>query len=154
KQRGGIVVAECPRDLLDLLAGCAGIDQLLPQGCPMPACDVQAPLLSLPGLCGTTLATIPARVPYLIPDRCRVAHGRERLAGVSGFKVGICWQGNPAHKDDRRRSVPLAQFAPLAEVSGLRLVCLQRGPGHEQWNTVAGQWPTVDLPAQAEEPCQ
>jgi len=139
---------------LGVLSGCAGIDQLLPEGGPLPACDVQAPLLSLPGLCGTTLATIPAEVPYLVADHSRVGHWRDRLAAVSGFKVGICWQGNPGHKHDRLRSVPLVQFAPLAEVPGLRLVSLQQGPGREQWAALAGHWPVVDLPGQAEEPSQ
>jgi len=154
KQRGGTVVVECHPSLLGVLAGCAGIDQLLPQGGPLPAYDVQAPLLSLPGLCGTTLATIPATVPYLVADRFRVEYWRDRLAAVSGFKVGICWQGDPGHKNDRRRSVPLAQFAPLAKVPGLRLVNLQKGSGSEQWTALAGHWPVVDLPGQAEEPSQ
>jgi len=154
KHGGGTVVAECHPALLGSLAGCAGIDQLLPQGGPLPACEVQAPLLSLPGLCGTTLATIPAEVPYLVADRSRVEHWRDRLAAFSGFKVGICWQGEPGHKNDRRRSVPLAQFTPLAEVPGLRVVSLQKGPGREQWTSLAGQWPVVDLPGQEEEPSQ
>jgi len=48
--------------------------------------------------------------------------------------------------------VPLEQFAPLAEVPGLRLVSLQKGPGSEQWDAQVGHWPIVDLPRQAEEP--
>jgi len=154
KQRGATVVAECPPALLDVLAGCSGIDQLLPLGGPLPACDVHAHLLSLPGLCRTSLATIPAAVPYLVADRSRVGHWRDRLAAVSGFKAGICWQGNPANKNDRRRSVPLAQFAPLAAVPGLRLVSLQKGPGREQWTALAGQWPVLDLPGDGEESSQ
>jgi tetratricopeptide (TPR) repeat protein len=154
KERGATVVAEVQPDLLGVLAGCPGIDQLVGQGSPPPQCDVQAPLVSLPALCGTTLATIPAQVPYLLADRSRVAHWRERLAGVSGVKVGICWQGNPAYKHDRRRSVSLERFAPLAEIPGIRLVCLQKGPGREQWDALAARWPTVDLPGQAEEPSQ
>jgi len=154
KQRGGTVVAECQPSLLGVLAGCPGIDQLVREGEPLPACDVQAPLLSLPGLCGTALATIPAEVPYLVAYRSRVEHWRDRLAAVSGFKVGICWQGYPGHKNDRRRSVPLEQFVPLAEVPGLRLVSLQKGPGSEQWTALAGHWPVAGLPGQAEEPSE
>jgi len=54
------------------------------------------------------------------------------LGAVSGFKVGICWQGNPGHKNDRRRSASVAHFAPVAAVPGVRLVSLQKGPGVEQ----------------------
>jgi len=83
-------------------------------------------------LCGTTLTTIPAEVPYLVADRSRIEHWRDRLAVVSGFKVGIFWQGNPGNNSDRRRSAPLAQFAPLAAIRRVRLVSLQKGPGVDQ----------------------
>jgi Tfp pilus assembly protein PilF len=152
KERGATVVVECPAPLLGVLAGCPGVDRFLPQGVPLPAYDVQAPLVSLPGLCRTTLATIPARVPYLVADRTRVTHWQQRLTEFPGIKVGICWQGNPCHNNDRWRSAPLARFAPLAEIPGVRLVCLQKGPGREQWDTVSGQWPTVELLNQEEEP--
>jgi hypothetical protein len=51
---------------------------------------------------------------------------------TSDFLVGIAWQGNPKFTGDRQRSVPLAQFARLAEVEGVRLISLQKGPGTEQ----------------------
>ncbi len=33
-----------------------------------------------------------------------------------GVRVGIGWQGRPTYREDRQRSIPLAQFAPLAQV--------------------------------------
>ena len=33
---------------------------------------------------------------------------------------------------DHLRSIPLAEFAPLAEVPGVRLISLQKGAGTEQ----------------------
>src|SRR5262249_35721407 len=48
KQRGGTVLVECQKALLPLLARCAGIDRLVGRGDPLPAFDVQAPLLGLP----------------------------------------------------------------------------------------------------------
>src|SRR6266542_4411092 len=59
KERGATVLLEAPRPLLPLLSRCAGIDRLLAHGEPLPAFDAQAPLLSLPRLVGTTLATVP-----------------------------------------------------------------------------------------------
>ena len=56
--------------------------------------------------------------------------GASSSDALHGFKVGIViWQGNPTQKDDRSRSVPLAQFAPLAEVPGVKLISLQVGAG-------------------------
>ena len=63
---------------------------------------------------------------------------RGRLAAVAGLRVGLCWAGNPrrdtpaAHAIDRRRSIALAQFAPLAWVTGAIFVSLQKGAAAAQ----------------------
>jgi tetratricopeptide (TPR) repeat protein len=62
---------------------------------------------------------------------------------VPPLKVGIAWQGNPRFKADRQRSIPLAQFAALAAVPGVRLFSLQKGAGSEQLRDVS--FPVVDL---------
>jgi tetratricopeptide (TPR) repeat protein len=132
KERGGHIVVACDAALMPLLQCGSGIDQCVNRSGPLPAFDVHAALLSLPAILGTTLATIPAQVPYLKADPTLVARWKERLAHPSAFNVGICWQGNPDHRNDRRRSVPLSAFAPLAGVPGVRLVNLQYGPGRDQ----------------------
>jgi tetratricopeptide (TPR) repeat protein len=126
--RGGRVVLVAPRPLLRLLAGLRGVDHLVSAGDPLPAFDAHCPLISLPGLFGTTVDTIPAPVPYLQADDVAIARWRDRL-GPSGFKVGIAWQGGPAA---RERSAPLACFAPLAAVQGVRLISLQKTHGLDQ----------------------
>ncbi len=50
----------------------------------------------------------------------------------SGLKIGIAWQGSIQHPEDAERSIPLAEFAPLAQVPGIRLLSLQKGLGQEQ----------------------
>jgi hypothetical protein len=88
-------------------------------------------MMSLPHILGTTLDTIPNTVPFLAADPARSAAWKDRL-GPDGFKVGIVWQGNRDYAQDRHRSVPLAEFAPLAAIPGVRLVSLQKGFGTEQ----------------------
>ncbi len=132
QQRGAVVTVQCQAPLFRLLSTCAGIDRLMVAGSDVDTVDFQAPLLSLPRIFATTLPTIPAQIPYLhAPPESR-AHWQQQLSGVGGFKVGIAWQGNPEHKRDRSRSVPLLAFAPLAGVTGVSLVSLQKGPGCEQ----------------------
>ncbi len=145
RRRGGRVVVSAPAALLPLLAGCPGVDELVDQDGVLPPFDVHAPLLSLPAILKTTAETIPADVPYLFPDPDRVEPWRRRLADVPGLKVGVCWQGNPEHPEDRRRSFPLAALEPLARVPGVRLVGLQRGHGAEQVAELAGRFPVVSL---------
>lgn len=132
KRRGGTVVLECQPRLLPLVRTVPGLDQIVPQGFPLPEHDVQAPLLSLPYIFGTTLATIPAEVPYLEVERARVERWRERLEPEQRFKVGLAWAGNPNHESDCSRSVRLEQLARLAEAPQVALFSLQRGPGREQ----------------------
>jgi hypothetical protein len=114
-------------------------------GGPLPPFDVQASLASLPYLFGTTLETIPCAVPYLHVDRARVERWRRELARYDGLKAGIVWQGSPAYSEDRFRSIPLAAFAPLAEVPRVRLFSLQKGPGSEQLAHFAAAFRIVDL---------
>jgi len=132
KDRGAHVLFGCPEPLIRLLQTCAGIDELLPDRAPLPPFDCYAPLLSLPGLLGVNLTTIPASVPYLsaLPDL--VNSWRAKLSHLKGFRVGIAWQGNPKHKGDRHRSMPLAQFEALARIEGVQLISLQQGFGSEQ----------------------
>jgi hypothetical protein len=145
KARGGTVLLECPVELMPLLSRCQGIDRLLARGDELPAFDVHAPLLSLPLLCRTTLTTIPARLTYLFADPDVVDHWRRDLASVSAFKIGIVWQGNPDYVNDRYRSIPLAEFEPLARVPGVRLYSLQKGKGTDQLRALAGRFEIVEL---------
>jgi tetratricopeptide (TPR) repeat protein len=145
KQRGGTVVVECQAALLPLVSRLAGLDYLVAQGAALPGFHVQASLLSLPGIFRTTLATIPASVPYLSADPALVAHWRQELDASRAFRIGIVWQGSFKHREDRHRSVPLTQFAPLARLEGVRLVSLQVGPAAAQVAAVANDFGVIDL---------
>ncbi|WP_296579955.1 tetratricopeptide repeat protein [Xanthobacter sp.] len=74
--------------------------------------------------------------PYLTAPPERIAKWRW-VRDEGSFNVGINWQGNPSRNVDVGRSIPLAAFAPLAEIPGVRLVSLQHGPGTEQLRKVA-----------------
>jgi len=141
------VIFASPPALLPLLRRCAGIDQLISQEKEeMPAFDAHAPLMSLPGILGTTVKTIPADVPYLFADETLIAKWQRDLAAFPGFKVGIAWKGNSKHAMDRLRSIPLSQFAPLA-LDGVHLLSLQKGEGTEQLGGIVGRFTVTDMGA-------
>ena len=126
----------------------SGIGPLAPHDTKAAPYDVHTTLPTLPSLFGTTLETIPARVPYLFADEALVAQWRERIERIeriAGFRVGIAWQGNPKFPQDRWRSIPLAEFAPLAQVDGVRLLCLQKNHGLEQLEQLDRAFDVVDL---------
>jgi len=145
KGRGATVILECPDKLLKLLARTPGIDQMVPQGQPHPDHDFHAPMLTLPGLMGTSLESIPADVPYVHPDPDLEGRWRRELADVREFKVGINWQGNPKYGGDRHRSIALANFAPLARIAGVRLYSLQKNEGYEQLKDFTARFAVTDL---------
>jgi tetratricopeptide (TPR) repeat protein len=145
KERGGTVLVECQRSLVRLVETAQGVDRVVARGAPLPPFVVQIPLLSLPGILHTTLATLPADVPYLRTDPQLIEHWRRELASLDGFKVGIAWQGNPTFPADRRRSIPLAKYAPLAAVEGVRLISVQVRDGLDQLQALSGRFPVIDL---------
>jgi tetratricopeptide (TPR) repeat protein len=124
RQRGARVILSVQPGLCALLSTLDPEIRIVGRGDEPHDCDYQCALLSLPLAFSTTLAEIPATAPYLSADPERVAAWRERL-GPAGFKIGIAWQGS-RHRIDVGRSAPLAMFARLAGVPGVRLISLQK----------------------------
>lgn len=97
--------------------------------------DCQIALLSLPRALATRLETIPADEPYLSAEPALVTKWAARLArrgSEKALKIGLCWHGSPNAKADPGRSIPLACFAPLAALKGVRLISLQKFDGLEE----------------------
>ena len=151
QQRGGRVIAVCQKPLMQILSSCPGIDRLVAQGEPAPDFDVYTPLLSLPKLFFTTLATVPAQIPYLHADPYLVERWGRELASIEAFKVGIAWKGSAKNRMDQQRSIPLAAFEPLARVPGVQLISLQKGEGSEQLRDAAGRFNVIDLAERLDE---
>lgn len=126
--RGAHVVLEVQAPLKRLCATLAGVAEVYAVGETLPPFDLHAPMMSLPHLLGTDLASIPADIPYF-----SVPPAADTQAPRRGLRVGLVWAGDPrpqeprAHFADRRRSLPLAALAPLAAVCGARFVSLQLG---------------------------
>ncbi|MBF0179076.1 MAG: tetratricopeptide repeat protein [Magnetococcales bacterium] len=103
-------------------------------------------ILDLPGRFGTTLETIPARIPYLatLPERDR--RWSAVLPGDGGVRVGLVWRGSALHGDDRNRSLPgLEALAPLWSVPGIAFFGLQKGEGEEESRVSPPGQPLVAL---------
>jgi tetratricopeptide (TPR) repeat protein len=146
KERGGTVVVGCQPELFRLLASVQGIDRLVvPGGEPLADFDLYVPLMSLPGIFGTTLESVPAEVPYLHPEPAQVERWKQTLAGSAEFKVGVVWQGSAENTRDHLRSFPAICLAPLARVPGTRLYSLQKGPGRLQLVDARQAFDIVDL---------
>jgi tetratricopeptide (TPR) repeat protein len=99
--------------------------------------DFHCGLMSLPLQLGITDAAGWAQ-PYLSADPARIDAWQAYAVAAGGEeqrRVGLVWNGNPAHIRDARRSVPIDQLEPLFAVPGVTWFALS--PGRAQ--TVA-QW--------------
>ncbi|KAB2646358.1 MAG: tetratricopeptide repeat protein [Verrucomicrobiota bacterium] len=132
-ERGGKIIVECQTAIRRLLQSMVPSHPVVARGQPLPPFDVHCPLLSLPRLFATDLTNIPQGVPYLHPDAAEVEVWRDRLADPSApLRVGLAWAGSPTHRNDRNRSLKLASLAPLAQISGIRCISLQKGQAAEE----------------------
>lgn len=125
-QRGARVVLEVHRPLLRLLDGLPGVARVVARGEPLPAFDVHCPLLSLPRVFGTTLDSVPAAAPYVVPPAEAMQAWKARLGPRKGLSVGVVWAGNPKHTNDVNRSLRLAALLPLLDVPGVQAFSLQK----------------------------
>jgi hypothetical protein len=111
-------------------------------------------LSGLPRLAGTRTDSVPVPVPYLRADPARVTQWAERMEGLvpQGFRrVGVIWAGRPTHNNDRNRSALLTDFLPLANVSGIALLALQKGPKTGQAGAYYGRAPLINIGAEIED---
>src|SRR5262249_21617695 len=148
RERCPNVVVSVQSVLVPLLTQ-SGFPNLIGTRPPPPAFDLQVPLMNLPGVFQTTLATIPAHVPYLHARADLVEVWLREVAGTDRFRIGIGWQGSPTYKEDRYRSINLSWFAHLAAVPGVQLYSLQKGHGQEQLGSFNGP-PITDLGSRAD----
>jgi tetratricopeptide (TPR) repeat protein len=109
-----------------------GQDRCVPMEVDVRGIDYYIDLMSIPGIVGTTLASIPPVVPPgPAPDVVRSRWAR-RLGALPRPRVGLVWAGRPEHPRDRERSIPFARFASLLEIPGIQWLSLQKGEAARQ----------------------
>ncbi|MCP5002399.1 MAG: tetratricopeptide repeat protein [Planctomycetes bacterium] len=148
---GGNVIFECPQALVRLLKWCDGIDKIVDQNVSLELpenFDTHVPLLSLPGIFGTTLDTIPSREPYIQVNPGLSSKWRNICGNEKSFKVGLVWAGGPSRNYVyRNRSFTLSDFYPLAEIPGVTFYALQKGPAASEASNPPGRMTIHNLDA-------
>ena len=138
--RGARVVLEVQPALVRLFQAMPGVHRVIARGEALPPYDRHCPLLSLPRVFATRLETIPCHLPYLQAEADAIVAWGTKLPDDQGVRVGIVWAGSPhlndaaAHLFDLRRSISLAELAPLGDIAGVHLVSLQKDrPDGPSW---------------------
>ncbi len=127
------VAMEVPEALVSLITRVPGVSGVYGPADPLPAADLHLPLLSVAGVLGMTESSIPNRVPYIEADTNRAAALSPHFdRDMNSLNIGLAWAGRRDHRNDRRRSCPLAMLAPLLELPGCAWFSLQKDDGEEQ----------------------
>ncbi len=147
KARGAAwITLACAPVLHRLFSGMHGIDAVVDGNSELARAphDYWTLPLSIARYVDTTLESIPQAV-YLKPDAALVEKWRQRLSGLSGFKVGLVWKGHAGHGNDRHRSLPsLETLRPLLNVPAINFVSLQKGQAEAEARSLVAGPPILD----------
>jgi hypothetical protein len=77
--------------------------------------DFWVPIMSLPGILGITLDTLPRVQSYLNADPVAVRAWQQRLGPKTRMRVGFCWSGRPDSWLNQHKAVPFETMLELIE---------------------------------------
>jgi tetratricopeptide (TPR) repeat protein len=121
----------------------AGVE-VIGRGDPLSPFSHLCPLMSLPAVFGTTLATVPPPLSICAESMRHVSPGAKE-SGSSGHeripRIGINWAGNPAYRADRERSTHLSTLLPLLQIPQIQWVSLQKGSAAGQIEQIRSSLP-------------
>ncbi|WP_145022901.1 tetratricopeptide repeat protein [Geobacter argillaceus] len=118
------VILETDACLVPVLSRIPGLTACLARGEVIPRVDAQVPMMSLPRLFGTTLATIPApSIPP--PEETLIRQTAELLPPATGLRIGLCWCGRQDISINRKRSCPPELIRRLLDIPDHSFVTLQ-----------------------------
>ena len=118
-QAASRIVVTCQPDAVSLFRA-AGYDAVARN--TTIATDFCVPLLSLPQRLDVRADWRPDDIPYLALPQV-LARERSRKP-----RIGVVWAGNPTHRNDAARSIPLAPIGDLlARHPAVEFVCMQHG---------------------------
>jgi tetratricopeptide (TPR) repeat protein len=130
RSKGAKVVFEVQRAIASLMTSNSVADICISRGDLRPPYDFVTSLIDLPALLNIDESNIPppteiaAKGSVSPPLSTQVI--QKLLRAENRSKVAICWKGNPRHKEDAKRSLPLDRFLRRCNES-LLLVSVQVG---------------------------
>ena len=144
ERQGAKISITLPDNMRRLIAPLSRSLTVIGEEEPAPPTDYSCTLLDIPKYC----AAIPAS-PYLtVPDAARKPI--EKQCGAS-VHLGLIWAGNPKHKRDSYRSIPLKTLLSITHIPGLAFYSLQKGERARDLHQTHTEGLIPDLVARAED---
>ena len=121
--RGARVILVLNSSLRPLMIG-PSIPTILVDGDPLPEFDYWIPIMSIPGVIGSTLENMAQVQFYLTADAELQRAWHTRLGPKHRLRVGFCWSGRRDTWINRHKAMPFEAMLAL----------IQRNPGYEWVN--------------------
>ncbi len=93
--------------------------------------DFYSPIMSLPLAFKTEISNVPNKCPYLLTNLNKNKIWEKKFKNYKQLRVGLCWSGNPLHKNNHNRSMSLEDFYELISLP-FEYHSLQKGMTHEE----------------------
>lgn len=133
KQRGACIILQVNANVGALFAGSPDMVTVVDPGQELGPFDYWAPIMSLPGVLGITLETLPNLQQYLIADANKQRAWLQSLGPKHKLRVGFCWSG--------RRDTWINQHKGMNQQDMLDLI--RRNPNYD--------WINLQIDATADE---
>ena len=140
-------VLACSGELTTILRQIPGVGKIVTRWEDTGDFEAYIALSGLPRLAGITTENVPP-AGYLAPDPALVQSWGarlDRLAPKGKRRVALVWAGRPTHKNDRKRTMRLEQFAPLFARDDLAILTVQKGEQIAQVGGYYGHAPLLNL---------
>ena len=108
---GARITLQVPTALISLFQIAGGVTSGFDQ--PVPDFDVWCPMMSLPAVMKTTVATIPRSLSYITPAAAAVSDWQDRLGPRTRLRVGVSWSGRRDTWINQHKSVPFELIAEM-----------------------------------------
>jgi len=115
--------------------------------------DYYVSLLSLPHLLNLNIKDISTNSGYLHANKQKIEDLKQKYFNNNNLKIGIAWQGDPNHVNDKNRSMPLSELYALAKIPGVTVYSLQKNYGTEQLKYVPNDIQIIDLSEEEKDFC-
>ena len=98
----------------------------------IPETDYYQCLMSLPSIFYKLESKLVPNYNYFKRNEKLINFWGNKIEKLKGYKVGLCWQGDPGYGRDFMRSIPLHNFEKLFLIPNLNFINLTKGIGNEQ----------------------
>lgn len=106
KQRGARVIGQFNNNIGPLAELLPWVDEIVSIKDTPENFDYWAPIMSLPGVLGTTLETLPQDLFYVKPRAKKVQWWLQTLGPKRKLRVGFCWSGRPDSWINQHKGLP------------------------------------------------